>query len=89
MLSQANVSKAMHYSKLAAEQAEAATAWAEAARHYDDCLTLIKTSDESLDEMRQRFRLPWAAACTTTLRPVPRGGLSAGQSRSTGSAATT
>jgi class 3 adenylate cyclase len=50
MLSRANVSKAEVYSKLAAEQAEAATAWAEAARHYESCLSLITASDEDLGE---------------------------------------
>jgi ATP/maltotriose-dependent transcriptional regulator MalT len=38
--------KAMLYSKHAAEQAEAATAWDEAARHYEACLTVIAASGE-------------------------------------------
>jgi len=42
--------KAVLYSKLAAEQAEAATAWDEAARHYEGCLTLITDSQQALGE---------------------------------------
>ncbi len=50
MLSQTNVSKAVHYSKQAAEQAEAATAWNQAARHYESCLTLIRDYDGGFNE---------------------------------------
>jgi len=42
--------KAVRYSKLAAEQAEAATAWNEAARHYESCLGLIAASGTGLGE---------------------------------------
>jgi predicted ATPase/DNA-binding CsgD family transcriptional regulator len=41
--------KALRYSKLAAEQAEAASSWDEAARHYEACLTLMAASEEALD----------------------------------------
>ncbi len=44
--------KAVHYSKLAAEQAEAQTAWDEAARHYEACLSLVTAegaSEKSLE----------------------------------------
>jgi tetratricopeptide (TPR) repeat protein len=37
------------YSKLAGEQAEAATAWDEAARHYEACLTLMAASEAAHD----------------------------------------
>jgi DNA-binding CsgD family transcriptional regulator len=40
----AEARKALLYSKLAAEQAEAATAWDEASRHYEACLTLLTAS---------------------------------------------
>ena len=33
--------RALHYSSLAAEQAEAQFAWDEAARHYEDCLAML------------------------------------------------
>jgi predicted ATPase len=46
MLSSGHAEKAMHYSKLAAEQAEAQFGWDEAARHYEDCLTLSGAADE-------------------------------------------
>jgi predicted ATPase len=41
---------ALRYSKLAAEQAEAATAWEEAARHYERCLALIADAEDGLGE---------------------------------------
>ena len=47
MLSSSHAEKATHYSKLAAEQAEAQYGWDEAARHYEDCLTLAGAADES------------------------------------------
>jgi class 3 adenylate cyclase len=46
MLSPGHAEKAMHYSKLAAKQAEAQFGWDEAARHYEDCLTLAGSADE-------------------------------------------
>jgi tetratricopeptide (TPR) repeat protein len=48
ILTAAHAEKALHYSKLAAEQAEAQTAWAEAARQYEDCLSLARDSDAAL-----------------------------------------
>jgi tetratricopeptide (TPR) repeat protein len=45
MLTPRHAEKAMHYSKLAAEQAEAQYGWDEAARHYEDCLTLLGSGD--------------------------------------------
>jgi class 3 adenylate cyclase len=60
MLSPGHVRKAVHYSKLAAEQAEAATAWAEAARHYESCLTLITASEEALGEDEAALHLALA-----------------------------
>jgi len=47
MLTPRHAGKAMHYSKLAAEQAEAQYGWDEAARHYEDCLTLAGASDDA------------------------------------------
>ncbi|MCI0784575.1 MAG: protein kinase, partial [Chloroflexi bacterium] len=47
MLTPRHAEKAMHYSKLAAEQAEAQYGWDEAARHYEDCLTLAGASDDA------------------------------------------
>src|SRR5207253_8071473 len=40
-LSQRHAAKAVRYGKLAAQQAEAATAWAEAARQYERVLSLV------------------------------------------------
>ncbi len=40
--------KAMHYSRLAAQQAESQAGWGEAARHYEDCLALIEDTDTAL-----------------------------------------
>ena len=42
--------KAVHYSKLSAEQAEAQFAWDEAARHYENCLTLVSEDEDRLGE---------------------------------------
>jgi predicted ATPase len=49
-LSERHAVKAMRYSKLAAEQAEAQAAWAEVARHYEHCLTLLAGTETELDE---------------------------------------
>ena len=40
----------MRYSKLAAQQAEAQFAWDEAAKHYEDCLTLVSEAEDGLGE---------------------------------------
>ncbi len=50
MLSPRHAEKAVAYSKAAAEQAEGQTAWGEAARHYENCLTLVTGSDGALGE---------------------------------------
>ncbi len=50
MLSPRHAQKAVAYSKAAAEQAEGQTAWGEAARHYENCLTLVTGSDGALGE---------------------------------------
>ena len=42
--------RAARYSKLAGEQAEASLAWAEAARHYGNCLRLAVTLDAGEEE---------------------------------------
>lgn len=44
----ATATKALTYSLLAAEQSEAATAWEEAARHYENCLTLLSDTEVTL-----------------------------------------
>ena len=44
-----HAAKALHYSTLAAQQAETQSAWAEAGRHYDHCLTLVTTSEDGLE----------------------------------------
>jgi class 3 adenylate cyclase len=49
-LTQAHAVKAVHYSKLAAEQAEAQSAWAEAARHYDNAASLVSEAPDGLGE---------------------------------------
>jgi class 3 adenylate cyclase len=45
-----HAAKAVHYSKLAAQQAEAQFAWDEAAKHYEDCLTLVSEAEDGLGE---------------------------------------
>jgi len=50
MLSPRHAAKAVRYSKLAALQAEAQSAWGEAARHYEHCLTHVTAADEALGE---------------------------------------
>ncbi|HJN91607.1 MAG TPA: hypothetical protein QGF05_02630 [Dehalococcoidia bacterium] len=42
--------KAVHYSKLSAQQAEAQSAFAEAAAQYDNCLTVLSTADGASPE---------------------------------------
>ncbi|MEX1255884.1 MAG: protein kinase [Dehalococcoidia bacterium] len=42
--------KAVRYSKLAAQQAEAQFAWDEALKHYEDCLTLVSDAEGGLGE---------------------------------------
>ncbi|MHB8575488.1 MAG: protein kinase domain-containing protein, partial [Dehalococcoidia bacterium] len=49
-LSARHAGKAVRYGKLAAQQAEAATAWAEAARQYERCLALVSEADDRLGE---------------------------------------
>jgi tetratricopeptide (TPR) repeat protein len=49
-LTRAHAGKGVRYSKLAAEQAEAATAWDEGARHYENCLALITAADDGLGQ---------------------------------------
>jgi class 3 adenylate cyclase len=50
MLSPEHARKAVHYAKLAAEQAEAQSAWDDAARHYEHCLTLVTEAEDALGE---------------------------------------
>ena len=50
MLTPRHAEKAVHYSKLAAEQAEAQSAWDVAARHYEHCLTLVTEAEDKLGE---------------------------------------
>lgn len=42
--------KAVHYSQVAARQAETQSAWAEAAHHYENCLTLVSEAPSEYDE---------------------------------------
>ena len=48
-LTDRHAEQAFRYSKLAAEQAEAQAGWGEAARRYEDCLTLIAETAAALD----------------------------------------
>jgi tetratricopeptide (TPR) repeat protein len=45
-----HAAKAVHYAMLAAEQAEAQFAWAEAVRFYEQVLTLVSAADDGLGE---------------------------------------
>ena len=53
-LTERHTEKAIHYSRLAAEQARVQAAWAEATRHYRDCLGL---ADPSTTPPEQRAEL--------------------------------
>jgi eukaryotic-like serine/threonine-protein kinase len=50
MVSPRHAAKAVHYAKLAAQQAEAQFAWDDAATHYEHCLTLIGDAADGLGE---------------------------------------
>ncbi|MCH7512171.1 MAG: hypothetical protein IIB19_07390, partial [Chloroflexi bacterium] len=50
MLTPRHAEKAVRYSKLAATQAEEQAAWDVAARHYENCLTLVSEADDKLGE---------------------------------------
>ncbi|MBE0610231.1 MAG: AAA family ATPase [Dehalococcoidia bacterium] len=49
--------KAVHYAKLAARQAEAQTAWDEAAKWYERVLSIVTESDDGLDEDEAALRV--------------------------------
>ena len=50
MLSRRHAQKAARYAKLAAQQAEAQSAWGEAARNYERCLALVSEAEDRLGE---------------------------------------
>ena len=50
MVTPRHAAKAVHYSKLAALQAEAQFAWDEAARQYERCLTLVTEAEDRLGQ---------------------------------------
>ena len=50
MLSPRHAARAVHYAKLAAQQAEAQFAWDVAARHYEHCLALVSEAADALGE---------------------------------------
>ncbi len=60
-LTQTHAAKAVHYSKLAAEQAEVQSGWAEAARHYDNAASLVSEASDGLGE--DEAALLFAAGC--------------------------
>ena len=49
-LTLAHAQKAARYSRLAGEQAEAMAAWAEGARHYEQCLGFVSESEDGLGQ---------------------------------------
>ncbi|MEE8421253.1 MAG: hypothetical protein V3S31_00585, partial [Dehalococcoidia bacterium] len=49
-LTERHAEKGMHYSKLAAARAEEQAGWGEAARRYEDCLTLLTETEARLSE---------------------------------------
>jgi tetratricopeptide (TPR) repeat protein len=51
-LSAAHARRAVHYSRLAAEQAEAVAGWDEARHHYQRCLDLLADTSDDLGEDR-------------------------------------
>ena len=58
-LNREHAANALRYSRLAAEQAGAQAAWPEAARHCQNCISLIEEAEESFgeDEATLRFAL--------------------------------
>jgi class 3 adenylate cyclase len=50
MVSPRHAARAVHYAKLAAQQAEAQFAWDVAARHYESCLALVTDAADALGE---------------------------------------
>jgi class 3 adenylate cyclase len=50
MVSPRHAARAVHYAKLAAQQAEAQFAWDVAARHYEHCLALVSEAEDALGE---------------------------------------
>ena len=50
MVTERHGAKAVRYSKLAAQQAEAQFAWDEAMKHYEDCLSLVGEAEHRLGE---------------------------------------
>ena len=49
-LTRSHAGKAARYCRLAAEQAEAANAWDDAARHYKDCIAIVSDAEDALGE---------------------------------------
>jgi class 3 adenylate cyclase len=49
--------RSLRYGRLAAEQAKAQAGWAEAARHYEDCLAVIEAAGDELGEDRAALLL--------------------------------
>ena len=49
-LNRGHAERAAHYGLLAGEQAAATAAWAEAARHYEQCLALVTESEDGLGQ---------------------------------------
>jgi class 3 adenylate cyclase len=50
MVSPRHAARAVHYAKLAGQQAEAQFAWDVAARHYESCLALVSEAADALGE---------------------------------------
>jgi DNA-binding CsgD family transcriptional regulator len=50
VLGRDHTEKAAHYSRLAAEEAQAQLAWAEAIRHYERCLELVTAHEDRLGQ---------------------------------------
>ena len=50
MLNESHAQRAVHYAKLAAQQAEAQTAWNEAAKWYESVLGLVTAAEDGLGE---------------------------------------
>ncbi|MEO5974960.1 MAG: protein kinase [Ilumatobacteraceae bacterium] len=72
--------KAVHYSRLAADAAAAQYAWNEAARHYENCLSLITATQDALGQdeaallvnlgICRREDLDWEVALRCLMRAI-------------------
>ena len=81
-LTERHAQKAVHYSRTAAHQAEEQSGWAEAARHYEHCLTLLTAPGRDLDGSEAELLLRLGAAGHSSISTGPRTSFRSTASRS-------